>query len=89
MMESFEVIIQPSAYKELRTLHFEFQGRILRKIESLTGQAIPRGAVKLKDRERIFRIRVGNYRIIYEIDIDNKKVTIFRIRHRKDAYKSF
>ena len=87
MTESFEVIIQPSAYKELRSLPSEFQRRIFQKIESLATKAIPRDAVKLKDRDRIYRIRVGNYRIIYEIDMFNKKVTVFRIRHRKDAYK--
>jgi len=41
---------------------------------------------KISDSENYYRIRIGDYRIIYEIDEKRKKINIFRIRHRKEAY---
>jgi mRNA interferase RelE/StbE len=88
-MVSYKVIIQPSAKKELRALPADIQKEIFPKIEALAEHYMPKGVVKLKSQKNIYRLRVGHYRIIYEIGFKKKSITIFRIRHRKDAYKEF
>lgn len=85
-MESFRVLLHPKAEKELRRLPAEYQKKIFQRIKQLTENPFPKGVVKIKNRDHAYRIRVGVYRIIYEIDNNNAELMIFRIRHRKDAY---
>ena len=75
-----------SADKELDALQGQQCTRILRAIRNLGNNPRPPGCKKLKNRDA-YRIRVGEYRIIYEIHDDVLIVLIVRVAHRRDAYK--
>ncbi|RKY59606.1 MAG: hypothetical protein DRP94_03085 [Candidatus Latescibacterota bacterium] len=65
-MESFEVIVQSSARRELRRLPPDIQKRIFRALEGLERCPVPRRAVKIIGAEHAYRLRVGAYRVIYK-----------------------
>ena len=83
----YEIIFARTARKELELLDNNFIRRILRKIESLVTNPRPAGCEKLKGHENLWRVRVGDYRIVYSIFDDKKIIDISIVRHRKDAYR--
>ena len=74
-----------SAYHDLKNIDHIYQDRILKEIDGLQSNPLPPGVKKLTSTERLFRIRVGDYRVIYKID--GGTIIIYYIRHRKDAYR--
>jgi mRNA interferase RelE/StbE len=60
--------------------------RITEAMEGLAGNPRPRGSLKLKGEDNLYRIRVGDYRIVYEIHDDQVLILVIRIRHRKNRY---
>ncbi len=87
-MDSFEIVFRPSVHKDLRRLPKTVIARIVARIESLTDDPLPPRVVKLSNAERLYRIRVGDYRLVYEVDTDAKVVTIHYVRHRRDVYRA-
>ena len=86
-MVSYELRIKPSAVGELEGIDSKKdRQRVVERIATL--QANPRqpGCQKLTGREG-YRVRQGAYRVLYEIDDEDKLVTIFKIGHRRDVYK--
>lgn len=85
-MARYAVEFRRSADKDLRRLDSATQRRVVRATENL---AIPRpsGCRKLQGSEAAFRIRVGDYRIIYTVDDTVLIVAIERVRHRREAYR--
>ena len=83
-----EVRLGRSATKELESLPGPILERIAKKIDSLAEQARPAGCKKLRGADDLWRVRVGDYRIVYAVDDDAAVVEIRVIRHRKDAYGS-
>jgi len=81
----YEVFLLPTAQKDLDKLEAPVFARILKKIRALSGNSRPPGCLKLTDEDG-YRIRSGDYRILYRIDNASKRVYIYRIKHRKDAY---
>ena len=81
----YKILLLPPAQKDLD----EFEGltfdALVRKIISLNKNPRPHGCLKLTAEEG-YRIRSGDYRIIYRIDDTNKEVFVYRIKHRKEAY---
>ena len=87
-MDYYEIKWKRSAEKDIRKLkNVRIIRRIVETIESLIQNPYPVGCRKLRGTERLYRIRVGNFRIIYEVDHESKNIFIHYIRHRKDAYK--
>jgi mRNA interferase RelE/StbE len=82
----YTVIISRSAMRELDRLSKSVSGRIAIRINSLAADPRPRGSIKLSGTARMHRIRMGDYRVIYEIDDVRHIVDVLRIRHRSDAY---
>ena len=82
----YTIIIKPSAQKDLDKLPFSEIKRIVSKLENLKSNPRPIGIQKLSDYEG-YRIRSGKYRILFSIDDKNKKIYIYRLKHRKDVYK--
>jgi mRNA interferase RelE/StbE len=76
-----------SATHELRRLPAQVVRRITRAIDRLPANPRPRGVHKLVGSESTFRIRVGDYRVIYEIEDEAHRILVTRFRHRKDAYQ--
>jgi mRNA interferase RelE/StbE len=82
----YSIEIKPSAQKELDALDDTVFARIDRKILALASDPRPTGSKKLKGYKDHWRIRIGDYRVVYTIDDDSKTVTVTRIAHRRDVY---
>jgi mRNA interferase RelE/StbE len=85
---SYQIIIRKKAVKELEALPKKTNENIVQAIDSLTENPRPNGCKKLKgEEETLWRIRVGNYRIIYSIEDSIIIIDIRRIGHRRDIYE--
>jgi mRNA interferase RelE/StbE len=82
---NYSVLILRRAQKELSELPTENFRRVRDTIRNLSRNPRPRGSLKLINREG-WRVRVGVYRIIYDIDDQNQVVTVLHIGHRRDVY---
>jgi mRNA interferase RelE/StbE len=82
-----EILVQPSASRDLRKLPREIQRRIGRKLDELANEPRPADAKILKGNEGFLRVRVGDYRIVYTIRDKILVVLVVRIGHRKDIYR--
>jgi len=83
----YRIVVSKSAEKDLKRISTSVLNRIAVKVDALAEDPRPSGSKKLKGtQEELWRIRVGDYRIIYEIGDELKLVDIRRIRHRKDVY---
>jgi mRNA interferase RelE/StbE len=87
-MALYDVILKPSVEKDLRALSATVQARVLARLEHLREEPMPRQAVKLADGEAWYRVRVGDYRIIYGVDTRARQITVHYIRHRRDVYRN-
>jgi mRNA interferase RelE/StbE len=86
-MEKYKVLIRASAIKELENVPIKSLEQIVKRIESLSDNPWPKGSQKLSAQER-YRIRQGDYRIIYSILDDLAAVHIYKIGHRREVYCS-
>ena len=86
-MASFEVVLKPSVEKDLHPLRKSAIERVLRRIELLSRNPFPRQSVKLAGAEQVYRVRAGDYRIVYSVDKKAKQVLVHYVRHRRDAYR--
>jgi mRNA interferase RelE/StbE len=86
-MASFNLQWRTSTKKDLRKIPREMVSRIVAEVEKLADDPLPLGSEKLTGSERTYRIRVGDYRVVYELLRDAKIVEIQRVRHRKDVYR--
>jgi mRNA interferase RelE/StbE len=84
---SYKVEILRSALKQLKKFPTELQERIKIKIDDLATEPRPNGVKKLKGKENAYRIRVGDYRVIYDIFDDILVVNVVEVGHRKNIYK--
>ena len=78
----------PEVLKELQRLPRPVFGSALRAIVGLVSEARPAGAKKLVGSSDDWRIRIGEYRIIYEIDEAEGRITVLRVAHRREAYRN-
>ncbi len=85
-MAEYKILIYPSVTKDFKLIPQKDQTKILRKIESLAEDPRPPSSIKLSGDER-YRIRHGNYRVLYKIQDDVLIVTVVKVAHRKDVYK--
>ena len=86
-MGSYIIEVKASARKELEALPNNVLGRVVRKLESLGENPRPPGCRKLKVYTDVWRIRVGDWRVLYMIDDGGKTVSITRIAHRREVYE--
>lgn len=84
---AYSIEYTTSAVKEFKALETALQKRISEKILSLAENPLPAGVRKLQGMENHFRIRIGEYRVIYRIDGKRVIVVIVRIGHRRDVYR--
>ncbi len=85
-MASYRLEIKRSAAKELTLLPPEDRGRIITRIQALADEPRAVGAEKLSGQER-YRVRQGDYRILYEIEDEILRIMVVRIGHRRDVYR--
>lgn len=84
-MANYKIIFKKSAHKALDDIQKKDLERIIAKIKKLEVVPRPIGSMKLTNQEK-YRIRQGNYRIIYGIDEEKKIITVVKIGHRKEIY---
>ena len=85
-MTSHRVALTASAEKELDGLPSKVIVRIMARLEQLAAGPRPPGCKKLKTGDNQWRVRVGDYRVVYEIDDTAKTVDVTRIAHRREVY---
>ena len=86
-MESYELLIKPSAAKELEAVGRKSdRSRIVDKIYTLKDDPRPPGCEKLTGQDR-YRVRQGQFRILYVVDDAEQDVTVVKIGHRRDVYR--
>jgi mRNA interferase RelE/StbE len=83
----YEVFLERGAERDLKKLPGENFYRIIPYIKALSENPKPSGCRKITGSKNDWRIRIGDYRVIYEIDQRVKAVKVMRVRHRKDAYR--
>ena len=83
---NYRVALTTSAEKELRALPAQAVRRIVTRLDALAAAPRPAGCKKLKGGVNEWRVRVGEYRIVYEIDDTARTVDVTRIAHRRDVY---
>ena len=84
---AYRVEVKKSAVKEIAALPKRDQRRVVRAIDALADDPRPEGVRKLTGAEDAYRIRVGDYRIIYQIADEVLTVLVVRVGHRKDIYR--
>ena len=87
MAGTYEVEIENSAAKALQRLQLHDQIRVSAAIVALSDEPRPDGCVKLTGLDATYRIRIGNYRVVYIIDDSIRIVTVTRVGHRKEVYR--
>ena len=84
---AFRIEWKKSTRKDLRKLPASVTERVVAVVEGLADNPFPHGVEKLTGSEHAYRIRLGDYRIVYEVVLESKLVEIQRVRHRKDVYR--
>jgi len=82
----YDLFVLPQAQKDLDKLDPSVFERVVKKMRLLAKDPRPQGSLKMTAEEG-HRIRIGDHRVLYRVDDDSKRVYIYRIKHRKDAYR--
>lgn len=83
----YEILIERRAERDLKRLLAEEFNRIIRAVRALATEPRPAGCRKIEGSKSDWRIRVGDYRVVYEIDDGAQAVRIMRVRHRSEVYR--
>ena len=86
-MALFSIRWRNSTRKDIRSLPRQELARVIEAVGFLATEPLPHGSQKLSGSERTYRIRVGDYRVVYEVITESRVVEIQRVRHRKDVYR--
>lgn len=86
-MASYRIEFKRSIHRDLRKLTPAAIARVLLAIRELESSPVPRQSRKLVGEENRYRLRVGDYRVIYEVDHQSRTITVHYIRHRREAYR--
>ncbi len=85
-MESYKIFIKRSAAKELELLPKKDRTRIARRIAALSTDPRPYGSEKLTGEEK-YRVRQGDYRVVYSVDDSALSVIVVKVAHRREVYR--
>lgn len=86
-MPEYAITFARSARKELQALDRTIATRVIRRIEALAATPRPAGCKKLEGAQNLWRIRIGDWRLIYSIDDSKLLVDVSAVRHRRDVYR--
>ncbi|MEM8777739.1 MAG: type II toxin-antitoxin system RelE/ParE family toxin [Cyanobacteria bacterium P01_G01_bin.49] len=84
---SYQVKFSRSARKQFRKLSLDIQKRIQAKIDELAIEPRSNRVKKLRGEDNLYRIRVGDYRVVYEIEDDVLLIIVIRVKHRSEVYR--
>lgn len=85
-MTIYRIEFAPTAARTFKKLSPEIQNRLSKTIDKLTGNPLPNGVKKLAGEDNLFRVRVGDYRIIYQLKSNELIILVVRVGHRRDIY---
>ena len=85
--ERYSVVVTRGAERDLDKLDRAVLARVAREIDSLSGDPRPVGCRKLVNHANLWRVRVGDWRVLYEIDDAARTVNVLAVRHRSKAYE--
>jgi mRNA interferase RelE/StbE len=84
----YQIVIKPTARKDLKRVPISMSGVIIKKIDSLSIDPRPEGCKKLvNNKQELWRVRVGDYRILYAINDTVQIIDIHYVGHRRDIYR--
>ncbi len=83
----YSVAFAPAADRQFRKLPVLIQQRLKRHIDSLASAPRPAGALKMHGESNLYRLRVGDYRVVYYVWDREGEVLVVKIRHRRDVYR--
>lgn len=83
----YEIYLERAVERNLRRLPAEDFHRVISRIKALADDPRPSGCRKITGSKSDWRIRIGDYRVVYEIDEEAKAVRVVLIRHRREAYR--
>ncbi len=86
-MASYKISFKKSVEKDLRQIDGKEVTKILSAINDLAEDPFPPASRKLVGSSHIYRLRVGDYRVLYFVTVNTKEIEIQRIRHRKEVYR--
>lgn len=86
-MADYAITFARSARAELEGLDATIARRVISRIEALAQLPRPSGGKKLKGEQNLWRIRIGDYRVVYSVDDRQRIVDVVRIRHRREVYR--
>jgi mRNA interferase RelE/StbE len=86
-MAQYRIEVSATAERQLKKIRREDKVRILRAVSALASEPRPDGCKKMSGYDDIYRIRIGNYRVIYEIDGKRIIIVILKIGHRREVYR--
>lgn len=86
-MAEYRLIVRPSVNRDVRSIPRQTLSRIVAAIKTLPDDPLPHGASKLSGMHKTFRIRIGDYRIVYEIDSKEHVIDVVHVAHRRDVYR--
>ena len=86
-MAEYSIVFARSARKELENLEHSVALRVLKRVEGLSINPRPTGVVKLEGATDLWRLRIGDWRVIYRVDDRARLIDITGIRHRREAYR--
>ncbi len=84
---SYRLIIKPSAEKELDHLPRNVVKRVVDRLADLPDNPRPAGVVKLAGSKNTYRVRIGDYRIVYQVDDAGQSIFVTIIAHRREVYR--
>ena len=86
---AYQLEVKRSAVKDMRHLPKDVQQRAIDAINTLAENPIPMGATKLVGHDTLYRIRLGDWRIVYDVDEEAETMTILAVKHRREVYREF
>ena len=84
----YRIEVSPRAFKDISKLPTAIQERLKPRIDGLASDPRPAGAKKMKGEGDLWRLRVGDYRVVYEIRDQALIVAVVRLGHRRDVYRA-
>ncbi len=86
-MASYQIEWRPSTRKDLRRIAPSMVARIIQAVENLATTPFPPGSVKLTGSDTAWRIRIADYRVIYQVLNDRLVIEVVKVGHRRDIYR--
>ncbi|MCC8406529.1 MAG: type II toxin-antitoxin system RelE/ParE family toxin [Rickettsia endosymbiont of Sceptobius lativentris] len=86
MQSEYKIELTPNAQRQLKKLSKQLQQTIIQKLEDLKAIPLPVGIEKLSGIDNLYRLRIGNYRIIYQVEHKILLILVLKIGDRKEVY---